>query len=170
MWAGPRAVLLVDSFEQCQCLPPAMRLMYRRALAGVCRSSGLAYGFVVHDGTGPWRPRHGGRVVDTGARPVVGGRPYALFAHDWRRVPFERWLTSPDDVTAAGPPAPGGRPRLSRDDFDEAVREALLDGITGSTASGPGARARAPPRRARGRPARPRERPSATSRPPASRP
>jgi hypothetical protein len=76
--------------ELYQELSPAMMLTHWRALVSACRSPTLAQGFLVHGDDDAWRERLDGRTTDTGARPVVGGRTYAVFVHDWRIVQFER--------------------------------------------------------------------------------
>ena len=60
----------------------------------------------------------------------VGGRRYAVFAHDWRVDPIERWI----EVKSALDPTRGDRRRvrrqldvLSEPDFEAAVRQALRD-------------------------------------------
>lgn len=109
-----------------QQLSPVMKLMHWRALVSGCREPGLAYGFLVHEDTAVWRERLGTRLVDTGARPVVGDRRYAVFAHDWRRAPFEHWLRSVADAVPASRSGTVGHASLPREEFDEAVRQALL--------------------------------------------
>lgn len=67
-----------------------------------------------------------------GADFTVGDRRYGLFAHDFRRVPVDRWF---DVVTeralAQDPTMPPARPTdavlLSQVDFSDAVRRALRD-------------------------------------------
>ncbi|MEJ3656593.1 AAA family ATPase [Actinomycetes bacterium KLBMP 9759] len=69
-----------------------------------------------------------GRAV--AADYTVGGRTYAVFAHDWRLVGVKEWL----EITAARelgepvdpPPVPGGHV-LSEAEFAAAVRTALQD-------------------------------------------
>jgi hypothetical protein len=65
------------------------------------------------------------------AAPAVGGRTYAIYAHDWREVPLETWLDRHVDQELFGirnrpsaPEAPG-LAVLSREAFDAAVRGVL---------------------------------------------
>ncbi len=114
--------------ELYQELTPAMLLTHWRALVSACRSPTLAHAFLVHEDDDVWRERLEGRTVDTGARPVVGGRSYAVFVHDWRSVPFEPWLASTGGTYDAAAPVRARAPETSpaREEFDEAVRDALL--------------------------------------------
>ena len=67
-----------------------------------------------------------------GADFVVDGRRYGLFAHDFRRVPFEAWLDLVTERALARdvtPPRTGERNPLvlSHAEFSDAVRQALRD-------------------------------------------
>ncbi|MGW0706369.1 ATP-binding protein [Streptomyces sp. NPDC002643] len=63
----------------------------------------------------------------------VDGRQYGLFGNDWREVPLEEWLDRMDRMNAGDwdpppeDPATGtaARARLSRPEFDKAIRNAL---------------------------------------------
>jgi hypothetical protein len=63
----------------------------------------------------------------------VGGRRYASFAHDWRRLPLEPWLELmgrrelDPEFTPAEPEQPAPLLALSQPEFEEAVRRALHD-------------------------------------------
>ena len=62
----------------------------------------------------------------------VGGHHYAVFAHDWRTDPIERWIevkTALDATSANQPARPDAAPLevLSYPDFEAAVRQALRD-------------------------------------------
>jgi AAA ATPase domain len=64
----------------------------------------------------------------------VGGRRYATFARDWRRLPLEPWLDlmgrrelDTEFTPAAEPEQPAPLLALSQPEFEEAVRRALHD-------------------------------------------
>ncbi|MFI0479337.1 ATP-binding protein [Actinomadura sp. 9N215] len=65
------------------------------------------------------------------ARFGVGGRPYEVYAHDWRRLSVEEWLelTAERELGAAATPPTGTAPELvlSQPEFADAVRAALKD-------------------------------------------
>ncbi|WP_042381793.1 ATP-binding protein [Streptacidiphilus melanogenes] len=93
-----------------------------RAQAESARARGRAYGFAVWRDAEAWAERVKGSLADTGARPLVGGDSYGVFAVDWRRTPVETWLRHFISATAVPPSGPSG---FSRASFDQAVREAL---------------------------------------------
>jgi len=60
----------------------------------------------------------------------IGGRRFGVFAHDWRRVDAEAWLelaAARELADGVAPIAPAAAPvvALAREQFDEAVRDAL---------------------------------------------
>jgi hypothetical protein len=61
----------------------------------------------------------------------IGGRRYAMFAHDWRRVGIQQWLELTADRELGAPVDPDRLPApllvLSQPEFAEAVRDALRD-------------------------------------------
>ncbi|KAF0845341.1 ATP-binding protein [Nocardia caishijiensis] len=62
---------------------------------------------------------------------TVGGRRYAVYAHDWRRVGIAAWLELTND-RVVGPPLPRPEPPepelvLSHQEFTDAVRAALRE-------------------------------------------
>jgi hypothetical protein len=68
----------------------------------------------------------------TGADFTIGGRRFGLFAHDFRQVPVDAWLELVTERALAQdftlPPAQPAEPLvLSKEDFDDAVRQALRD-------------------------------------------
>ncbi|MFJ9592167.1 ATP-binding protein [Streptomyces virginiae] len=94
-----------------------------RAQAEAARARGRAFGFAVYQDAEAWAARVRGTLHDTGERPRVGEHTYGLFGVDWREVPVESWLyrfISTPDV-----PVPSAPSALSRNAFDQAVREAL---------------------------------------------
>ncbi len=94
-----------------------------RAQAEAARARGRAFGFAVYQDAEAWAARVKGTLRDTGERPRVGEHTYGLFGVDWREVPVESWLyrfISTPDV-----PVPSAPSALSRNAFDQAVREAL---------------------------------------------
>lgn len=102
-----------------------MQIMQLRIAAEWVRTDGLAWSYEVLANPGYWRPlmdhvQH--HVVPGEVR--VGGRPYTVFAHDWRAQPVEQWLRG----TYVARSALGAVPAvLPREQFDAAVREALRD-------------------------------------------
>ncbi|MFI0370737.1 AAA family ATPase [Actinomadura sp. 1N219] len=64
-------------------------------------------------------------------RYEIGGRPYEVYAHDWRRLSVEEWLelTAERELGAAATPPTGTAPELvlSQPEFADAVRAALKD-------------------------------------------
>ena len=66
-------------------------------------------------------------------RAVVGDRTFTLFAHDWRAMPVDEWLSTLGDRELAGAPGPAApapdpdrlRVVLSAQEFEAAVKEAL---------------------------------------------
>jgi hypothetical protein len=61
---------------------------------------------------------------------TVGGRQYAVFAHDWRSVPPAAWLERLAARETAAESAPGPSPvvaRLAEDEFTAALRAALRE-------------------------------------------
>lgn len=111
-----------------------MRLMQLRICVDWIRTARLAWSFVVFANPEVWEPlmTHLGQhqVPDI---PPTDGRPYAVFAFDWRLFPLSDWFahTAPGAVGAAeGPPMLGGAvvtTALSREAFAVAVRDALRD-------------------------------------------
>lgn len=95
-----------------------------QSLATICRSSDLAYAFVVHRDTEFWRTWLGTTTDEIDETPVVGGRAYAVFVNDWRYLTFERYWESVVDHDPAAAPEPAAL-ELGRVAFDDAVREAL---------------------------------------------
>ncbi|MFJ3880097.1 ATP-binding protein [Streptomyces sp. NPDC090077] len=96
-----------------------------RAQAEAARARGRAYGFAVFRDAETWAARVRGTLVDTGARPAVGGHTYGVFGVDWRQEPVEAWLQRFISATQVPPPVASGPSPISRTDFDRAVREAL---------------------------------------------
>lgn len=67
-----------------------------------------------------------------GADFTIGGRRFGLFAHDFRQVPVDAWLELVTERALAQdftlPPVQPAEPlALSKEDFDDAVRQALRD-------------------------------------------
>lgn len=119
---------------------PVMDLVQRRAMARLMRSAGVAWSYFVLQPGNPWAD-HLARIQFTPLteRPVVGGRRYTLFAHDWRAQPIDRWHATNKGNERPGPPeAPPGLAVLSRPEFDAAVRDALRSwGRPGELAANP---------------------------------
>jgi hypothetical protein len=113
---------------------PVNDLVQMRVLAGWLRSQHLAWSYVVvadREYCGPQMAYLDQHAVP--AEPVIGGRPYTLFAHDWRAVPAEMWLDQHVALEIFGAVAPtvaqhhGPLTVLSRTEFDTAVHSALRD-------------------------------------------
>lgn len=89
---------------------PGMDLVIQRILAEYLSPERRAWSFNVHPDPEFWRPLM--TFIDHAQVPgtaVVGGRPYALFGHDWRAVPLETWLALMKS-RQLGPPTGGIRP------------------------------------------------------------
>ncbi|MER7771696.1 ATP-binding protein [Kitasatospora sp. NPDC096140] len=95
-----------------------------RAQAESARARARAYGFAVWRDAEAWSARVRGSLTDTGARPRVGEHTYGVFGVDWRQVPVEAWLRH--FIAATAVPAQAGPSGVSRNAFDQAVREALV--------------------------------------------
>ncbi|MFY1635584.1 ATP-binding protein [Solwaraspora sp. WMMB335] len=103
-------------------------LMHIRTLQWWIRSQRLAWSFLTlaEEAVGiaefidhrPIRPR-----------PIIDGRPYDLYGHDWRAVPVDLWARRVTAWPLAGPATPDAtapeRTVLSQPEFDTAVRAAL---------------------------------------------
>ncbi|WP_370076356.1 ATP-binding protein [Streptacidiphilus sp. MAP12-16] len=110
---------------------PVSDLIAMRILSEWLRAQRLAWSYMVIADEKFWKPQMDyleQRPIDQA--PVVGGRPYTLFTHDWRAVPVDAWLDRrvPQELfgAQASPPAP--EPELtvlSREEFDAAVRDVL---------------------------------------------
>ncbi|GAA3381837.1 AAA family ATPase [Cryptosporangium minutisporangium] len=107
-------------------------LMRMRMLVGWMGTPRLAWSYVVNPAPASfWEPLH--RYLEqlpVATTPTVGGRPYALFAHDWRAMPVEPWFDLLNTRLLHGwdPRAPAEPEELSvlpRSEFDAAVRSAL---------------------------------------------
>ncbi|SHN44705.1 ATP-binding protein [Cryptosporangium aurantiacum] len=107
-------------------------LMRMRILAGWMGTPHLAWSYVVNPAPASfWEPLH--RYLEqlpVPAVPTVGGRPYALFAHDWRAMPVDAWFDLLNTRLLHGwdpraPATPEDLVVLPRAEFDAAVRRAL---------------------------------------------
>ncbi|WP_035794271.1 hypothetical protein [Kitasatospora mediocidica] len=125
---GPGEHIGVSRFsvypERYQVPSRVIDLSSSRAQAEAARARGRAYGFAVYQDADTWAARVKGTLGDTGARPRVGEHTYGLFSVDWRQVPVEDWLrrfiATPEEPARSGPSG------VTRNAFDQAVREALL--------------------------------------------
>lgn len=114
---------------------PVMDLMLHRVFAEFLRAERLAWSYIVLSDADLWRPFFSyidQRAIDPS--PSLDGRPHTLFAHDWRAVSVERWLSISGRLELSGPDPRSGRrfaapvgelTVLTREEFDEAVREAF---------------------------------------------
>jgi hypothetical protein len=105
-------------------------LVQLRVVSHWLRAERLGWSFVVLADRGLWTPLM--TYMDQHAipaAPVVDGRGYTLFGHDWRAVPLEAWFARNARSLRTGPIAPPtpdpGLVVLSRPDFNAAVRDAL---------------------------------------------
>ncbi len=117
---------------------PVQGLIHWRGQAGACRAVGRARAYLVYQDATAWAERLRSTMTDSGRRVLVGANTYALFFTDWRVTPFEKWFTigvSEEGAdmrprTAGPAPAPDPDPvtsaPMTRADFDECVRLALL--------------------------------------------
>ncbi|BAL93158.1 hypothetical protein AMIS_79380 [Actinoplanes missouriensis 431] len=102
---------------------PVVTLCNSRTHLEISRSRNRAYGMFVYQDVDAWARRYRGVLTDPGLRPEVGGRTYGLLVNDWRRTPFETWLSQIIATTDA--PAPATPAGMTREAFDSAVRQAL---------------------------------------------
>ena len=110
---------------------PVSDLIAMRILSEWLRAQRLAWSYMVIADEKFWKPQmdyleH--RAIDKD--PVVGGRSYTLFTHDWRAVPVDAWLDRrvPQELFGAQASFTVPEPELtvlSRQEFDVAVRDAL---------------------------------------------
>jgi hypothetical protein len=121
---------------------PVLSLMHWRGLAGAHRAVDRAQGYLVYQDAVAWAERLRRTMTDTGRRVLVGERTFSLFFSDWRVTPFEEWFkigvseavpdmrprtAGPDlDPGLAPDPDPVTTAPMTRADFDECVRLALL--------------------------------------------
>jgi hypothetical protein len=101
------------------------------------RHARLAWSFITFAEAEPWLPimRHINFEPAADAGFAVGGRRYAVFAHDWRIETFDMWwerLASSSLGEGAGPEgAVGAKAQpivvLSQSEFAESVRQGLRD-------------------------------------------
>jgi hypothetical protein len=114
----------------------AMNLATVQSLRHIFGTPRLAWQFVAVADPGFW----GGLFAYLDYQRVpeadfeVGGRRYAAFTHDWRRMPLEPWLElidrrelDPEFTPAAEPEQPAPLLALSQPEFEDAVRRALRD-------------------------------------------
>ncbi|MCK2240545.1 MULTISPECIES: ATP-binding protein [unclassified Crossiella] len=104
---------------------PARDLIRWRLLAEMLRGERLAWTYLVAEAGEPWR----GWMTESEQPPAgepleIGGRLFALYAHDWRDRPAEQWLAAADQRLLEGT-ASVEAGVLCRAEFDEAVREAV---------------------------------------------
>ncbi|MGY1673574.1 hypothetical protein [Geodermatophilus sp. SYSU D00710] len=93
---------------------------------------GPALSFLVLADPGFWAPQMAYIDHHPAGQATVGGRPFTLFAHDWRAVPMAEWFGALAGLELAGdgrPAAPAVDPPqrtvLSAPEFAAAVRDAL---------------------------------------------
>jgi hypothetical protein len=128
-----RFVMARDGYQRAS---GAMNLATVQSLRHIFGTPRLAWQFVAVADPGFW----GGLFAYLDYQRVpeadfeVGGRRYAAFAHDWRRMPLEPWLElidrrelDPEFTPAAEPEQPAPLLALSQPEFEEAVRRALRD-------------------------------------------
>jgi hypothetical protein len=93
----------------------------------------LAWTFLVIADPDFWMPHFTGIRIhrEPEADFEVGGRPFAIFAHDWRVEPIDEWQVNVyvDDEASPAEPVSTRAPLLvlSEREFAEAVRQALRD-------------------------------------------
>jgi hypothetical protein len=110
---------------------PVSDLIAMRILSEWLRAERLAWSYMVIADEKFWKPQMDYlEQWPIDKTPVVGGRSYTLFAHDWRKVPVDAWLDRrvPQELFGAQASAAAPEPELtvlSRQEFDAAVREAL---------------------------------------------
>jgi hypothetical protein len=119
-----------------QALSPVINVLATRATLAPLDHARLAWSFVAFADPVLWGP-----VMEYINFPraqeadfVVGGRKYAVFAHDWRAEPFEAWWNRMGErmvtTLVPGEPLDDGPAQiavLSKPEFEAAVRQALRD-------------------------------------------
>lgn len=110
---------------------PVSDLIAMRILSEWLRAQRLAWSYMVIADEKFWKPQMDYlEQRPIGNAPVVGGRSYTLFAHDWRAVPVDAWLDRrvPQELFGAQASPAASEPELtvlSREEFDAAVRDVL---------------------------------------------
>jgi hypothetical protein len=112
---------------------PVQALVALHAVRHYLVTPGLGYSLIYHADPALWAPmcEYAGFARVEDADFVVGGRRYAGFGHDWRRVPRLAWLSMlaaremSGEPAAPEPPAVSGPP--DRAAFTAAVRTALRE-------------------------------------------
>lgn len=135
--AAPRdgeAVLLYRFWmdaEAHQGVSPVQAALFAWTVWGYLSTPALAASFLACAEPHEWAPvlAFAGFHAWPGAEAEAGGVRYKAYGHDWRAEPPADWLDAlASRVPGAPVPAPEAGPTvvvLSRDDFDDAVRDAL---------------------------------------------
>ncbi len=125
------------SCDRYQEMSPIFNLLSMRATFAPLEHTRLAWSFVAFSDPERWAPmmRYVNFERADEAAFSVGGRVYAVFAHDWRVEPFDAWweqlgersmLTEPIGEEVPGPQSAPGVV-LSESEFTTCVRQALRD-------------------------------------------
>ncbi|WP_113699434.1 ATP-binding protein [Nonomuraea lactucae] len=110
---------------------PVLDLMQWRIIANCLRSERMAWSYLAirrptRSSTECFRYHD---MRDLPDQPLLGGKPYTMFVHDWRAVPAQAWLERlnptlvPDSYSAEAPAA--RLEVLSQEEFTQEVRKAL---------------------------------------------
>jgi hypothetical protein len=119
-----------------QGLSPVINVLAARVTFGPLENRRLAWSFVTFAEPDVWGPVMEYISFERAheADFVVGGRRYAVFAHDWRAEPFEAWWNRMAErmvtTLVPGEPIDDGPAQiavLSKPEFEAAVRQALRD-------------------------------------------
>ncbi|MDQ0578075.1 ATP-binding protein [Streptomyces rishiriensis] len=108
---------------------PVMGLISVRHTAELLHASGMTHSFLAFEDTEYWGPVAAYTQHHPAGTAQVGDRTHTLWAHDWTKMPLDRWLDKldrqalPEDKPASEQLEPGMP--LSRAEFDQAVREAV---------------------------------------------
>ena len=125
------------SCDRYQEMSPIFNLISMRATFAPLEHNHLAWSFVAHSDPARWAPMmryvNFERADDAGFS--VGGRDYAVFAHDWRVEPFDAWWEQLGERSMSAEPFGEETPErpavpgvvLSESEFTTCVRQALRD-------------------------------------------
>ena len=124
--------MAADTYQD---LAPVMDLMAPISASAWLLTPRLAWSFMAMQNAAAWQQlfAHLNLRLSPAAEFTVGGRQYAVFTHDWRAEPVDRWLdvmgqrelAAESEAAGQTPDLPPALIVLSQPEFAEAVRTAL---------------------------------------------